>query len=47
MLLFKIYTLESEVDRYLEHMVGYQRMASGLLVFLVDEFGTFEIFMQQ
>ena len=43
MLLFKTYTVELEFDRPLEHMVSYQRMQSGIQVFLV---GTFEIFMQ-
>ena len=46
MLLFKMYTLGPEFDRHLEHMVSYQRMQSGLLMFLVGEFGAFEIFMQ-
>ena len=44
MLLFKAYTLEFEFDRHLKHMVSYQGMQSGLLVFPVGEFGTFEIF---
>ena len=46
MLLFKTYTLEFEFDRYLEHMVSYQGIQSGLPVFVVGEFGAFEIFMQ-
>ena len=46
MLLFKMYTLEFEFDRHLEHMVNYQGMQSGLPVFLFCEFGDFEIFMQ-
>ena len=45
MLLFKTYTLEFEFDRHFRHMVSYQGMQSGLLVFLVSKFGTFEIFM--
>ena len=48
MLLFKTNTLEFEFDRYLEHMVSYQGMQSGLAVFLAGgEFGAFEIFMQK
>ena len=48
MFLFKMYTLESEFDRYLEHMASYQVMQKGLPVFLVGEFGTFsKIFMQK
>ena len=43
MLFFKTYTLEIEFDRHLLHMVIYQGMQSGLPVFLVSEFGTFEI----
>ena len=43
MLLFKMYTLGFEFERHLEQMVSYQGMQSGLPVFLVDEFGTFEI----
>ena len=39
------YTLEFEFDRHLEHMVRH-RMQSGLYVFVVGEFGAFEIFMQ-
>ena len=46
MLLFKTYTLQFELDRHIEHMVSYQGMQSGLLVFLCGELGTFEIFMQ-
>ena len=46
MFLFKMYTLEFEFDWHLEHMVSYQGLQSRLLVFLVGEFGTFEIFMQ-
>ena len=42
MLLFKMYTLEFEFDKHLEHMVSYQRMLSWLPVFLVGKFGTFE-----
>ena len=47
MLLFNTYTPESEFDRHLEHMASYHGMQSGLPVFLVSEFGTFEIFMQK
>ena len=47
MLLFKTYTLESEHDRHLEHMVSYRGTQSGLSMFLVGEFGTLEIFMQK
>ena len=47
MLLFKTYTLGFEFDRHLEHMVSYQGMQRGLPVFLVGEFGTFEISMQK
>ena len=47
MLPFKTYTLEFELDRHYEHMVSYQGMQSGLPVFLVSEFGTFEILMQK
>ena len=36
-ILFKTYTLEFEVDRHIEHMVSYQGMQSGLLVFLVGD----------
>ena len=43
MLLFKTYTLEFEFDRLLELMVSYQGTQSVLAVFLVGEFGTFEI----
>ena len=43
MLLFKAYTLEFEFDRHLEHMVSYQGTQSGLAVFVVGEFGNFEI----
>ena len=48
MLLSKTNTLELEFDRHLEHMVSYiyQRMQSGLPVFLVGELDIFEIFMQ-
>ena len=48
MLLFETNTLEFEFDRHLEHMVTYtyQGMQSGLPVFVVGEFDTFEIFMQ-
>ena len=46
-LLFKTYTLAFEFDRHLEHMVSYQGMQSGLPVFLLGEFGTFEIFMEK
>ena len=42
----KTYTLEFECDRHLKHMVSYQGMQSGLPVFLVGEFGTLKIFMQ-
>ena len=45
-LLSKTYTLEFEFDRHLEHMISYQGMQSGLPVFLVGEFGAFEIFVQ-
>ena len=41
--LFRTYTLEFEFDRQLEHMVSYQGVLSGLSLFLVGEFGTFEI----
>ena len=44
MLPLKKYTLQFEFDRHLEHMVSYQGMQSGLLMFLVGEFGAFEIF---
>ena len=47
MILFKMYTFKSEFDRYLKHMVSYHRRQSGLLVFLVGEFGTSENFMQK
>ena len=47
MLFFKTYTLEFEFDRHLEHVVRYQGIQSGLPLFLVGEFGTFEIFMQK
>ena len=43
LLLFKTYTLEFEFDRHLKHMFSYQEMQSGFPVFLVGEFGTFEI----
>ena len=43
-LLFKTFRLEFE--RHLEHMVSYQRMQIGLSVFLVGQFGAFEIIMQ-
>ena len=46
MLFFKMYTLEFELDRHLEHMVSYQGKQSGLPVFVDNEFGTFKIFMQ-
>ena len=46
MLLFKTYTMEFEFNRQLEHMVSHQGMQSRLPVFLVGEFGTYEIFMQ-
>ena len=46
MLPFKTYTLEFEFDRHLKHMVSYQGIQSGLPVFLVGEFGTFKIFIQ-
>ena len=46
MFLFKMYTLEFGFDRHLEHIVSYHGMKSGLALFLVDVFGTFEIFMQ-
>ena len=46
LLLFKTFTLEFEFDRYLEHMFSYQRMQSGLPMFLVGEIGTFEIFFK-
>ena len=46
MLPFKTYTLEFEFDRHLEHVVSYQGMHSGLPVFLVGEFGNFEIFIK-
>ena len=47
MLLFKTYTLEFEFDIHLEHMVSYQGMQSGLSVFRVAEFGTFEFSLQK
>ena len=47
MLVLKMYTLEFELDRHLERMVRYQEMQSGLPLFLVGEFGTFEIFMRE
>ena len=47
MLLFRTYTMDFEFDRHFEHMVSYQGLQSGLLVFLVGVFGTFEIFMQK
>ena len=47
MLLLKTYTLKFEFDINLEHMVSYQGMQSGVSVFLVGDFGTFEIFMQK
>ena len=34
-----MYTLECDFDRHLDHMVSYQEMQSGLLMFLVGEFG--------
>ena len=46
MFLFKTYSPEFEFDRHLKYMVSYQGMQSGLPVFLVGEFGTFEIFIQ-
>ena len=46
MFLSKMYTLEFEFDRHFKHMVSYQGLQSGLPVFVVGEFGTFEIFMQ-
>ena len=46
MLLFKMYMVEFEFDRHLEHIISYQRMQSWVSVFLIVEFGTFEIFMQ-
>ena len=46
MLLLKMFTLEFEFDRHLEHMVSYQGMQSGLPVFLFGEFGALAIFMQ-
>ena len=47
MFLFKLYTLEFELDIHLELMVSYQGLQSGLPVFVVAEFGTFEIFLQK
>ena len=47
MLLFETYTRKFELDRHLEHMVNYQGMQNGLPMFLVGEFGTFEIFVQK
>ena len=41
----KTYTLECESDRHLKHMVSYQGMQSGLPVFVVGDFGAFDIFM--
>ena len=45
--LFKTSTLGFEFDIHLEHMVSCQGVQSGLPVFPVGEFGTFEIFMQK
>ena len=47
MVLFETYTLGFEFHRHLEDMASYQGMQSGLPVFLVGEFDTFEIFMQK
>ena len=47
MLVFETGILEFEFDRHLKHMVSYHGVQSGLLVFLVGEFGVFEIFMQK
>ena len=47
MLLHKMYTLEFEFDRHLDHMVSYRGKQSGLPVFLVGEFDSFEIFVQK
>ena len=44
--LLKTCTPEFEFDRHLKYMVSYQGMQSGLPVFVVDEFGTLEIFIQ-
>ena len=46
-LLFKTYTVEFELNRQFEHMVSYQGMQGEIPVFLVGEFGTFEIFIQK
>ena len=46
MFLFKTYTLAFEFDRHFKDTVSYQGMQSGLSVFVVGEFGAFEIFMQ-
>ena len=46
MVVFKTHTMELEFDRYFKHMVSYRGMQSGLPVFLVGEFGTFEMFIQ-
>ena len=48
MFLFKTYMcrLEFEFDRHLEHMVSYEGMQSWLPMFVVGEFRTFGIFMQ-
>ena len=46
MFLFETYTLESDFDRHLDHMVSCQGMQSGLPIFVVGEFGAFKIFMQ-
>ena len=45
MLLFKKYTLKFEFNRHLEPMASYHVIQSGLPVFLVGEFSTFEISM--
>ena len=47
MFLFKTSTLEFEYDRHLEHMVSYRgTQMGGVPVFVVGEFGAFEILMQ-
>ena len=47
MLLFKTYTPKFEFGGHLEHMVSSQGMESGIPVFLVGKFGTFEIFLKK
>ena len=45
--LFKADTLKFEFDRHLKHIISYQGMQGRLPMFLVGEFGNFEIFMQK